>query len=198
MPQLYGPGASADNYKGWNINAQQAIDKNEMYFLSFGEPVDTLTPQQAVDLFMQEMQPYAEKGVKIGSPSVLQPRPDMDWLAEFLPLCEKAGCSISFVAVHWFDHTTADKPGFPEFKGAVENATALANGKPVWVDNFQANGTEPDVKAFFDEAIPYLEGNDAVARYAYVSPMRTEPAAGFLNQDGSLSALGAYYANYAS
>ena len=167
-----------------------------------------MSPDQAVDLFMKLMQPYAEQGVKICSPAVLQPRPDMDWLASFLPKCEARGCTISMICVHWFDTTSAATPGFPEFKRTVENATALANGKKVWVDNFQANGSPEDVKAFLDEALPYLEGNDNVERYAYVPPLRTDPSksgSGFrtdqfidpdLASNGTLTELGKYYADF--
>ena len=167
-----------------------------------------MSPDQAVDLFMKLMQPYAEQGVKICSPAVLQPRPDMDWLASFLSKCEARGCTISMICVHWFDTTSAATPGFPEFKRTVENATALANGKKVWVDNFQANGSPEDVKAFLDEALPYLEANENVERYAYVPPLRTDPSksgSGFrtdqfidpdLGTNGTLTELGRYYADF--
>lgn len=209
VPQDYGPSSSEEE---WHNNAEQAIAKGEKTFLSFGEPNsdgrDHLEPDQAVDLYMKVMQPYAEQGVKICSPAVLQPRPDMDWLASFLEKCEAKGCTISMICVHWFDTTSAATPGFPEFKRTVENATALANGKPVWVDNFQANGSPEDVKAFLDDALPYLEGNDAVERYAYVPPLRTDPSktgSGFrtdqmispdLSTNGTLTELGKYYANF--
>ena len=168
-----------------------------------------MEPQQAVDLYMKLMQPYANNnGVKLCSPAVLQPRSHMDWLASFMDKCETAGCTINMVCVHWYDTTSAKTPGFPEFKRTVENATALAKGRKVWVDNFQANGTPEDVKAFLDQAIPYLEGNSNVERYAYVPPLRTDPSktgSGYrtdqfidpdLSSNGTLTALGKYYANF--
>ena len=209
VPQNYGPSSDEEE---WHTNAKQAIAKGEKTFLSFGEPNaqgrDHLEPEQAVELYMRLMQPYAEQGVRICSPAVLQPRVDMDWLASFLTKCEAAGCTIGMICVHWFDTTSAATPGFPEFQRTVENATALARGKKVWVDNFQANGSPEDVRAFLDEALPYLEGNDNVERYAYVPPLRTDPSksgSGFrtdqmispdLGTNGTLTDLGRYYADF--
>lgn len=159
---------------------------------------------------MELMQPWTKPpyNVKICSPGLLQPKPDIDWLAEFLDLCDKRGCTINMICIHWYDTTSAAQPGFPEFKQTVEKAIELAKGKKVWVDNFQANGTPEDVKAFLDVALPYLEGNDAVERYAYVPPLRTDPnkhGAGYrtdqfidpdLSSNGTLTELGKYYANF--
>ena len=208
MPQDYGISSSESE---WHTNAKQAIAAGAKTFLSFGEPEaegrDHLEPEQAVDLYTRLMQPYADD-VKLCSPSVLQPRESMDWLAEFLTLCEARGCTIDMVCVHWFDTTSAATPGFPEFKRTVENATALAKGKKVWVDNFQANGSPEDVQAFLEEALPYLEGNEDVERYAYVPPLRTDPCKkceGFrkdqfidpnLESNGTLTDLGRFYADF--
>ena len=210
MPQDYGISSKESE---WHTNAKQAIAKGAKTFLSFGEPEadgrDHLEPQQAVDLYMKLMQPYA-KDVNLCSPAVLQPREHLDWLAEFLDLCDKAGCTIDMICIHWYDTTSKATPGFPEFKRTVDNATALANGKKVWVDNFQANGSPEDVKTFLDQALPYLEGNSNVERYAYVPPLRTDPCKkqtcqGYrtdqfidpdLNSQGKLTELGKYYANF--
>lgn len=112
------------------------------------------------------------------------------------------------ICIHWFDTTSVKTPGFPEFKRTVEKAIELGKGKKVWVDNFQANGIPEDVKTFLDEALPYLEGNEHVERYAYVPPLRTDPnkyGPGFrtdqfidpnLSSNGALTDLGRYYANF--
>ena len=204
--------------KGWYENAQHAIDKGEKIFLSFGEPeadppsaannnqggLNYQSPEDAADNYVKWMNPYAENdGVKLCSPAVLQPREHLDWLAKFLDICEAKKCRIDMICIHWFDTTTKDTPHFDEFFNTVNNATALAKGKKVWVDNFQANGIEDDVTTFLNKVIPWLEKNDNVERYAYVPPLSTDPnkygkgfrTDQFIDGNGALTNLGKQYAN---
>ena len=198
VPQNYGKQSDIAPKFEWTANAKAAVAQGRKHFLSFGEPefLDNkqlyMDPQEAVDLFMKEMQPYADQ-VTIGSPGVLQPTTDLEWLSDFLSLCDKAGCKIGFVAVHWFWSATHDHIQW--FKDTVDNATTIANGRPVWVDNFQATGTNEAQQDFLAGVLPWLEANDKVERYAYVSPERST-GTGLLNADGSLSSLGEFYANF--
>ncbi|MCJ1376895.1 hypothetical protein MMC20_008140 [Loxospora ochrophaea] len=198
VPQDYGKQSDVAPDYVWTANAKTAVAENTKYFLSFGEPETAnnelyMDPQDAVNLFIKDLQPYADEGVKVGAPAVLQPDPDLEWLSQFLDLCETAKCDISFIAIHWFWSATEDH--IQAFKDTVNNATSLAKGKPVWVDNFQASGSNADQQTFLNGVLPWLEQNTAVERYAYVSPDRST-GTGFLNADGSMSSLGEFYANF--
>lgn len=153
-----------------------------------------MTPQEAVDLYMKDLQPYAEQGIKVGAPAVLQPDPDLAWLKQFIDLCTTAGCKYDFVAIHWVWHATPAQR-VQDFKTTVGKAIEMANGKKVWVDNFQASGTNEEQQQWLSQILPWLEDNDSVERYAYVSPSR-KTGTGFLNADGSMSSLGEYYAAF--
>ena len=198
VPQNYGKQSDiAPDYE-WTANAKKQVADGAKYFMSFGEPEFLtnkqlyMTPQEAVDLWMQKMQPYADK-VTIGAPAVLQPTTDMQWLSDFLTGCDKAGCSIGFICIHWF--WKAEDDLIKWFKETVTNATVIANGKPVWVDNFQAVGSNAAQQEFLNGVLPWLEENPAIERYAYVSPDRST-GTGFLNADGSISDLGKFYADF--
>lgn len=194
VPQNYGK--QSDTNGEWTSNAKKAVAAGDKYFMSFGEPGTPnaqlhMEPQDAVTLFMQKMQPYAEQGVIIGAPGTLQNDQDFAWLSSFLDGCDKAGCSIGFLAFHWFWQATEAA----NFKDRFTKFTALAKGKPIWVDNFQASGTAAAQKDFLKEIVPFLESQASVQQYAYV-PVDPGNGEGFLNDDGkTLSDLGAYYAN---
>lgn len=197
VPQNYGKQSDIAPKFEWTANAKNAIKKGDKYFLSFGEPETPndklhMEPQEAVDLFMKEMQPYAGS-VTLGAPSVTQPDRDLAWLSEFLDLCDAAGCSIGFVCVHWI--WSASEAHIQDFKNVVTKAIGIAKGKPVWVDNFAASGTNAEQQNFLNGVLPWLDANDAVGRYAYVSPSRST-GTGFLNADGSISSLGEFYATF--
>ena len=197
VPQNYGKESDVAPDYGWTHNAKHQIEKGAKNFISFGEPETPndklhMEPPEAVDLFLKKMQPYAND-VRLGSPTVTQPDRDLAWLSKFLELCDAAGCSISFVCVHWIWEAKEER--IEDFKSTITKAIKIANGRPVWVDNFQANGSDEDQRKFLSGVLPWLESNPNVERYAYVSPAR-KTGTGFLNADGSISALGEFYANF--
>ena len=192
VPQLYSPKYITDG--SWASNAKKGVAAGDKYFMSFGEPLGAgITAEAAVTYWMQTMEPYASQGVKLGTPANLQNPQDMAWLKKFLELCETAGCTVGFVTVHWF--WTPGPSGQQDFKNAVNNATSIANGKPVWVDNFGANGGREGQIEFLTAIIPWLEDNDLIERYGYLAINRTQ--GGFLPESGNeLSDLGQFYATF--
>ncbi|KAL9074080.1 MAG: hypothetical protein Q9161_002489 [Pseudevernia consocians] len=192
VPQLYSAQYVEDG--SWASNAKKGVADGDKYFMSFGEPAHSgVTAQTAVTDWMNNMEPYAAQGVSLGTPGNLQNPVDFEWLGTFLDLCETAGCTIGFVCVHWF--WTPGPNGQQDFKNAVNNATSLAKGKPVWVDNFEANGDAAGQIEFLTNIIPWLEDNDLVARYGYLAINRTQ--GGFLPETGNeLSDLGKFYATF--
>ena len=192
VPQLYEPKYIDDG--SWASNAGKGVKAGDKYFMSFGEPKTwNLAPATGVDLWMKNLQPYAAQGIKLGTPGNLQNPGDMDWLAAFMDGCATAGCDISFVCVHWF--WTPGPNGQQDFKNAVNKAISLARGKPVWVDNFGANGDREGQIEFLTNIIPWLEDNDAVERYGYLAINRT--SGGFLQETADeLSDLGKFYATF--
>lgn len=183
VPQNYG--LESDKDGTWTKNAQKAAGAGTKHFLSFGEPNTPNAKLQqtaagAAAFWMKEMQPYTDK-VTIGAPGILQNKQDFGWLSEFLTECDKLGCKIGFIALHWF--YKAEAGNVAGFKDVINNATSIAKGKPVWLDNFQATGSDAAQKEFLGEVVPWLESNAAVERYAYVFP------------DGSVGSMGQYYAS---
>ncbi len=88
----------------WNaVKAELSRGPLPKYMLAFNEPdvqgQSDLGPKAAAKLWMKEMQPWANKGVKVGSPQVCW---NMQWLEQFMGECKKLGCKISFIALHWY------------------------------------------------------------------------------------------------
>ena len=67
-------------------------------------------------------------------------------------------------------------------------------GKPIWLTEFSCGGssTEAEQEAYMKLAVPYLEGNPHVLRYAWFSADPI-PSAQLLEADGSPTALGQVY-----
>ena len=78
------------------------------------------------------------------------------------------------------------------FKKHVEAAREVAAGRPIWITEFKARGSDERVKAFLDEVLPWLDASGDVHRYAY---FMATTGHGFLIDNGghSLSNIGSHY-----
>ena len=195
VPQRYNVFASDDH--DWIINANKAINAGEKYLLSYGEPglksSNPMDAQTGANYWKKQLQPFTANAT-VGAPCMGSMDYDFTWLEDFLGYCD--ACDIGFIAVHWINTLSAG--GGPSsaanFKSVVAHAVSIAKGKPVWIDNIRASGAHADTVAFLSDIVPWLDQNDAVARYAYFGPAVSD-ASSLITADGSLTALGSFYAN---
>lgn len=142
-----------------------------------------MTPAEAVSAFLEWMTPY-HGHAQLGSPAITNA--GTAWLQTFLDGC--GSCEIDFIAAHWYDEAT----NFAYFEEYVNEVCSIANGKQVWITEFQGYGTIDQESAFLDQAIPFLDGLDCIYRYAYFATADNEKD--FLENGGpSLSPLGVQY-----
>lgn len=189
IPMLWGP--KSEFTDSWSDNAKDAIKSGSKTLFSFNEPdlgeQANLTPQQAADAYKQYMQPLASDDVKICAPSVTNGGGDkgLGWLSSFLEAC--SDCTIDCLNVHWYD--SADNVEY--FKKHVNDALDLADGKkPVYVSEFAATGSDDQISEFLETVMPWMDGQDNVAGYAYF--MAGE---GKLVSGSEQSAIGKTYAS---
>lgn len=174
VPMLWGTG---EHTVKWLDNAKSAIASGSTHMLAFNEPdlgaQSSLPVPEAVAAYQQFMQPFAGK-VKLGSPAVTNGASPMGlaYLKNFITAC--SGCTIDFVAIHWYNGGNAD-----DFKNYVAKAHAVGGGRPVWITEFEASGDAGQQQAFLNDVLPWLDNQDYVERYAY-----------FMASDGNLISSG--------
>lgn len=141
VPQLWGP--IPLHTERWSTNAEKAITAGSTHFMGFNEPdiavQGNLSPSTAVEAWKKFLQPYAGR-VKLGSPSVCngaEPLMGLNWLSAFLDACQ--GCTIDYVTIHWYG--LANDDGVEDFKDHVTKAKDTAQGREVWITEFQPNGS---------------------------------------------------------
>ncbi|KAF9883835.1 hypothetical protein FE257_002772 [Aspergillus nanangensis] len=200
VPMLWG--LPSDNGSGWKAAANAPGVVN---VLGFNEPDLTysassnIPPEKAAKGWLNYIQPLAGGSVRIGAPNVLWNNVDSSsggdydtaqWTEYFLAAC--TGCHFDFAAIHYYqDCVTPDgQNGAVWFKGNVTDAHEVLD-LPIWVTEFECYGDEAQQIAFLEEALPWLDEQDYVERYAYFG---TFPEY-LINKDGTaLSALGQAYA----
>jgi hypothetical protein len=194
-----------------------SVPAGSTYLLGFNEPnfkaQSDLTPAQAAADWPDVEAIAKAAGLPIVSPAVnfcgsaSNPSGCSDptvtdpytWLKDFFAAC--AGCEVDAVAVHWYN---CDLPSLQAYvDGNVDAGGTLQGfvqfGKPIWVTEISCDGTHPvaDQKAYMQKAVPFLEGDPHVARYAWFS---ASPIPNALLQDstGKPTDLGTTYAELAA
>lgn len=175
----------------WASNAAAAIAAGSSALLAFNEPdlntQSNLSPAVAAKSYMQYMQPFAGKAVLV-SPSITNGAAPMGfaWLQSFLGNC--TGCTVDAVALHWYDSAT----NFAYLQWYLTQAWQTF-GKPIWLTEFGASGTDAQVSAFLEQAIPWLDAQPWIARYSY---FMAAPGIMINSTTGGLSGQGYTFATY--
>ncbi|GAA5923670.1 hypothetical protein JCM3775_000466 [Rhodotorula graminis] len=193
VPMLWGP----KQVDGWEDNAKKALAAGATHVLGFNEPdlpeQANLSPSAAAQLWKDHVEPLAGTA-KLVSPAVtngvkLDNGTSMGvlWLVDFLAACDR--CTVDAVALHWYD--SARNTAY--FTSYLEDSHKTLN-KPIWLTEFMGTGTPAEQKTFLEFAVPYLEKQDWVERYAAFGDFLDNPVAEFIAaDDGSLNDLGKAY-----
>ena len=194
----------AGNVTDANIAAVEQLKAQGLakYVLGFNEPnrpdQSNMTVAQALALW-----PRLESiGLPLGSPAA--DWPTRQWIYDFLDSTIAEKKRVDFICVHMYVGT--DDNGFIQTLQDLYNKYHL----PIWITEFatadwnaatpSANAYSPDqVLAFMQRLLPRLDSLSYVQRYSWFSGDPTSAAlwpSSLVNANGSLTTLGAWYANY--
>lgn len=180
-----------------------SIPPGAEYLLTFNEPnfhtQSNLSAQAAADLWPMLEAKAKAAGIPLVSPGMNFCGPASDcngtdpyqYLKDFFAAC--ASCEVDYVAVHWYNCDLPSLKDYLEPGGNLEGFEQF--GKPIWLTEFSCDTTasKAEQEAYLRAAVPYLEGNPHVFRYAWFSASNI-PNAQLLNSDGTLTPLGQVYA----
>ncbi|KAN0062437.1 hypothetical protein ACQY0O_005325 [Thecaphora frezii] len=201
VPCFWGP----KYQKQWAQRKKEMSKKPPKHILAFNEPEipgqANMGPKRAARLFMQEIQPYAAKGVKLSSPQMVY---KMEWLETFMDECDRLGCQIDFIALHWYG-THKDLATFKKWISSVHKRFK----KPIWVTEYgitaASGASQKDIKRFHVKATQWMESVGYVERASWLGCFKVNDPPdsyasnknAFFNGNGSLRDL-AYWYLYAS
>jgi hypothetical protein len=208
-------------YSTFETTMNTVISKtNVTNFMSFNEPdaagqgggsLLTTDPLVAVPYYKKMLR----AGMRMVSPATREGA-YRTWLKDFKDEADLQNLRIDAVAIHWYDWgnvctnftgcdltmpisgKTVDMNAtnlFNRFKSHVEDAYNF-HQKPLWITEFNASKVRSDAvhAAFMALALPWLDANPNVERYAYFfgndAPAR--------NANGTLTLAGQAYSNHVS
>lgn len=186
IPMLWS--AEEDHTSVWFDNAQIALDAGSGHLLAFNEPDNpaqsNMDPGYAAQMYMQYMMPFVGKAA-LGAPAVCNGPAGITWITSFLSACESLGCQIDFVPFHWYD----DASNVQYFYDYFGDAMKAAQGRQVWITEFEAYGSPQDQINFMNTILPWLDQEDQIYRYAWFGAQ----AGSLVNTDASLTNVGGMY-----
>lgn len=195
VPLLYNN--NQDLFAAWPVAAEKAIAAGSTMLFSMNEPdfgSNYMDIPTAVATWLELMEPFAGKA-KLVAPAVTNvgAPAGLTWLEQFLGNCSQ--CTIDAVNIHWYSNKWA---GVSYLQQQVRAARALANGRDLILSEFGLDDsagayTEGDLMDFLEAALPWLDVQDDVIRYAYFMDAENY----LVNAAGtSLSDSGVLYNNY--
>ena len=188
IPTLHGPDSVwTDAWKA-QVEAAKGTSKYLFFFNEPDLPGQSLcSPTEAVDYWVNHMEPH-KNDFLLCAPGVSSAAPGagmgMDWINEFEKSCKDQGktCTIGCYNQHWYN---SDGNLVDNFKERVQNA--MDKGKPVFVGEFGATGSDAERAAFMEEVMPWMDSQDQIVGYGYYMA-----APGHLTEGDELNAQGTF------
>ncbi|KAK5633701.1 hypothetical protein RRF57_009415 [Xylaria bambusicola] len=190
-----------------SVNGLIEGGRNISHVLTFNEPdgpsqygSSDIFPWKAAQVWVDNIIPLQEKGIKAGLPACTGGTGGIPWLQEFLGNCSqlistdgnKKNCSYDFVTIHWYGNFEGLASHLGEYAAAFPNKTQ-------WITEYNFDNQDLDAtKKFYLTSAEYFDRLDSVARYSLFGAFRSDvsnvgPNAVMLNNDGKLTDIGSWY-----
>lgn len=194
VPMLWGTGDSSSFLS--DVQSQITAGANISYVLGFNEPDgDSSTggsgipAATAAQIWMQQIEPLAKQGVKLGAPACTGAETGRQWMQQFFTAC--SNCTIDFIPVHWYGNFQGLASHIGEYVGTFN--------KTIWVTEFaDANVSLEESQTFYNQSSSYLDRTENVTHYSYFGAFRSDVSnvganSAMLTQDGKLTDIGSWY-----
>ncbi|KAI6597138.1 hypothetical protein MCOR06_002181 [Pyricularia oryzae] len=182
--------------RGVNITHVMGFNEPDMA----GEGMSNVRPDVAARVWVNNIVPLQEMGVKAGLPAPTASWDGIPWLRQFLGNCsniisaggESRNCTFDFVPIHWYGN-------FEGLASHIGTYAAAFPGKKIWVTEYNADHQDlAATQDFFKRSLEYMDRIDDVERYSLFGAFRAPtsnvgPNGAMLSAGGELTDIGAWY-----
>jgi len=201
VPMIWGYWEADDKFDQRLTSIMDAKRRGEVtHLLGFNEPDGKKQANMTVAKAIEAWPHLERTGLRLGSPAPVHA--DREWLQQFMAEAKKRDYRVDFICVHWYGGANPD--------ALINHLKKIHQmyDKPIWITEFavadwkassrEKNRHSPEtVLRFMKEILPRLDELEFVERYAWFSGAEDHKALGpsaLFKADGSLTALGEYYA----
>ncbi|KAI0127228.1 glycosyl hydrolase catalytic core-domain-containing protein [Xylariales sp. AK1849] len=177
------------------------------HVLGFNEPDgasnyggSNIAPSAAAKIWVDNFEPLAEKGVKLGLPACTGGTGGIPWLQQFLANCssllstdgETKNCTYDFANIHWYGNFEGLASHMGSYSAAFPNLTQ-------WITEYNYDNQDlATTQSFFNTTVDYFDRLESVGRYSYFGAFRSKVSnvgqnAVMLNNAGDLTDIGSWY-----
>ncbi|EPQ55067.1 hypothetical protein GLOTRDRAFT_105905 [Gloeophyllum trabeum ATCC 11539] len=198
VPMLWGLNQVHD----WTSSINRTMGQNRITtVLGMNEPQQTgqsnLTAEQGADLWRTYIEPLRSRGIRLGSPATSSAPSGKVWMHDWLQACN-GGCTIDFVALHWYDINASN---FIQYVEDFHNTFQ----KPIWVtewacqnfNNASDQCSAEEITAFLNTTQSWMDNTDWVERYSWFGAMRDMQGVNennaLMDTSGKINSLGRQY-----
>ncbi|KAK9791965.1 putative Glycosyl hydrolase catalytic core-domain-containing protein [Seiridium cardinale] len=181
--------------------------RNISHVLGFNEPDGSsstggsgIQPAWAAQIWVNNIEPLAAKGIKLGLPACSGGWNGIPWLQQFLANCsalvstdgETKNCTYDFVNIHWYGNFEGLASHMGSYAAAFPNVTQ-------WITEYNLDDQDlSTTQDFFNTSAEYFDRLDTVGRYSYFGSFRSKVSnvgenAVMLNNAGQLTDIGSWY-----
>ncbi|KAI1332308.1 glycoside hydrolase family 128 protein [Xylariaceae sp. FL0255] len=189
------------------VNGLVKDGRNISHVMTFNEPDGSqqdggsdILPAKAAQVWVSNIAPLSEKGIKVGLPACTGTDGAIPWLQQFLANCSAListdghsnNCTYDFVAIHWYGDFEGLASHMGEYSAAFPNVSQ-------WITEYNYDDQDLDTtQDFYNTSAEYFDRLDSVGRYSYFGAFRSDisnvgPNAVMLNNDGELTDIGSWY-----
>jgi hypothetical protein len=185
-----------------SIQNQIKAGANITYVLAYNEPDgqsstggSDIPADTAASVWMRNIAPLRDQGIKVGLPAVTGSPDGFNWLANFNKSClalNAKGCEADFIPVHWYGN-------FQGMASHVGQVRATYPQLPIWVTEFaDPDDTLSNTQLFYNQSTAFLDQLYYCDRYSYFGSFRSDVSnvggnVAFLTQNGQLTDIGSWY-----
>ena len=138
-----------------DVHSQITAGVDIKYVLGFNEPDGTsstggssIPVETAAQIWMNEMEPLAKLGIKIGAPACTGSETGRQWLQNFFTVC--SNCTVDFIPIHWYGTFEGLASHIGEYVGTFN--------KSIWVTEFADPAASlADSQTFYNQSSSYLD-----------------------------------------
>jgi len=187
----------------WQQRVAEMHKKTPKHLMAFNEPdvkgQSNMDPNDAAQLYMQEIYPWGKKGVQLGSPAIVW---NLNWMDTFLNAIQQSGGDVDFICLHWYGSWN----DIASLKKFVQTAHSRF-GKNIWIPELgittASHPSQGQVQNFMMEAFTWLDSQSYVERAAWFGAFESNnPPDNFatglnalFSPQGQLSQMGQWYSS---